>query len=496
GVLEGPLGLDLRTLLFDDGDAATAQLTGTALAQPALFVVEWSLARLWRSWGVEPRALAGHSLGEFVAAAVAGVFERDRALALVAERGRLMATLPPGSMLAVPLAEDEVLAQRVDGVDLATINGPTACVVSGPEAAVARQAAVFAAGGIDTRTLHTSHAFHSAMMDPILDDFRSAVEAAQPRSPGIPFVSNPTGDWISAEEATDPEHWVRHLRRAVRLGDGLGKLFELPDAVFLEVGPGRTLSSLARRHPQGGGRTLVPSLPHPREDRCDAAATAEAVGRLWVAGVDFDAEAFWADQDRRRVVLPTYPFERRRCWIEPRDAGAPGSMAPLSQSGESEGIAPESAPPSIADQGALEGETAGPGPAPFPGTPTEARVAEVWGLLLGVEAPGLHDNFYDLGGHSLLATQMANRLRAVFDVPIRSGQILGELSTIAAQASWIDEQLGLTAPEGSVEPPPAEPADLGDAELEALWDGLSEDEAAVLLQELAIEGEPPPEDPS
>ncbi|MEA2601552.1 MAG: hypothetical protein QOF89_2544 [Acidobacteriota bacterium] len=332
-LLRPHLGLDLRELLFppagDEAAAAAAaeRLKQTAIAQPALFVVEYALATLWMQWGVRPQAMIGHSLGEYVAACLAGVFTLRDALSLVAARGRLMQGLPPGAMLAVPLPEADVLpllASAGTGLSLAAINRPSLCVVAGPAPAVEALRAELETRGIEGRPLHTSHAFHSSMMDPILKPFGELMSNLRLSPPRLPYLSNLTGTWIRAEEATDPAYWAEHVRCAVRFADGMAELLREPDRVFLEVGPGNALTTLARQHPARTPRhTVLPSLRHPREKEDDLLFLQGSLARLWLAGAEVDWSGFHAHERRRRVPLPTYPFQRQRYWVEPRkDAGA------------------------------------------------------------------------------------------------------------------------------------------------------------------------------
>ncbi len=320
------LGLDLRTVLYPKPEAAEAaaeRLGCTDLTQPALFVVELALARLLESWGIVPQAMLGHSIGEYVAACLAGVFSLADGLALVAERGRLMASVERGSMLAVPLSEAALKSLLPPGLDIAAINRTDVTVVSGPTTEVATFAAQLASQGIEARQVHTSHAFHSRMMEPILDAFTAAVSRVRLSPPRLPYVSNLSGTWIKPEEATDPAYWARHLRGAVRFAEGLETLLERPGVVLVEVGPGHALKTAAQQvvselHRRGGAAVPVLStVRHPRDKAADQAFLLTSVGRLWLAGVPLESAGFWAGQSRRRVVLPTYPFERQRYWVEP-----------------------------------------------------------------------------------------------------------------------------------------------------------------------------------
>ncbi len=329
--LKPHLGLDLRDVLYPAAgreEWAAGQLAQTALTQPALFTIEYALAKLWRHWGIAPQAMIGHSSGEYVAACLADVFLLEDALALVAARGRLMQQMPPGSMLAVSLSEEAVQPYLDADLAVAALNSPGNCVISGPHAAVDALQARLDADEIACRRLHTSHAFHSAMMEPVIAPFRAQVQRVRRRPPAIPYISNLTGTWVTPEQATDPDYWCLHLRSAVRFSDGARALLQNSEAILLEVGPGNTLETLARAHlNRETPAVVVASLRHPRVQQHDVATVLNALGRLWLAGVEPDWEAFYAGEERRRVPLPAYPFERQRCWVEPKEPLAHGKVA-------------------------------------------------------------------------------------------------------------------------------------------------------------------------
>jgi acyl transferase domain-containing protein len=322
--LKPRLGIDLRDVLYPSEAQAqdvTEELTQTYITQPALFVIEYAMTQLWRQWGVRPQAMIGHSIGEYVAACLAGVFSLEDGLELVALRGRLIQNLPRGAMLAIALAETEVGPLLDKKLSLAAVNGPSTCVVSGPPEAIDGLQTRLSERGVACRCLPTSHAFHSEMMEPILGPFMERVKRVNLRPPRIPYISNLTGTWITAEEATDPTYWANHLRQTVRLADGLRELLNDADRVLLEVGPGQTLSTLARRHPEKATEPMVlSSLRHRQERTSDVAFLLKTLGRLWLAGVPVDGSGFYADEQRLRLPLPTYPFERERYWFEPRRA--------------------------------------------------------------------------------------------------------------------------------------------------------------------------------
>ena len=320
-LLEPLLGIDIRRAMYPENgnfEEAREQLNQTWLTQPALFVTEYALARLWMEWGVEPQAMLGHSIGEYVAACIAGVFTLEDALRLVAARGRMTQQLPGGSMWIVPMPEEQVKLLLNDGLSLAAVNAPELCVVSGRHDAIDSLAEKLNARGISGGRLQTSHAFHSSMLDPILRSFAEEVEKAQPREPLLPFVSNVTGTWITPDEATSSSYWVSHLRGTVRFADGMSELLKDPQRVLLEVGPGRTLTTLAVRHSaRQESHEVISSMRHPTEETPDLAFMLRSIGQLWISGVEIDWTRLHSETRRRRVPLPTYPFEHKRYWIEP-----------------------------------------------------------------------------------------------------------------------------------------------------------------------------------
>lgn len=317
------LGHDLRDLVFSSrspaADAAelSDRLRRTEFAQPALFSVEYALAQLWMSWGVEPMAMLGHSIGEIVAACLAGVFALPAAIEFVVTRGRLTQAMPAGAMLALPLAEAEVEAVLSGEISLAASNGPRATVVAGPHEAIDTLTRTLAGVGVQGTLLHTSHAFHSSMLDPIVAPLRRSAEQAGLRPPERRFLSTVTGDWITGEQAADPGYWAAQVRRPVRFAAAVQAAAKT-GAVLLETGPRRSLTALAR---QSLGRTasVVSSLDSPRGDGAaqDGRSLAQAIGELWASGAAVDWGALSRGQRRRRVPLPAYPYERTRYWVDP-----------------------------------------------------------------------------------------------------------------------------------------------------------------------------------
>ncbi|MDE1145034.1 MAG: amino acid adenylation domain-containing protein [Azospirillaceae bacterium] len=326
--LDGTPAAALRAMLYpvaERREEARTFLGKTRHTQPFLFIMEHALARQWQRVGVEPDALMGHSVGEYVAACLAGVFTYEDALRLVAARGRLMQDLPAGAMLAVNLPVADIHPYLSEAVCLAGDNGPTQCALSGPFDAIAAVAATLAERGVTTHALATSHAFHSSMMDPILDTFRRVVAGVTRQAPRIPVISCLTGDWLTAEQATDPDYWVRQLRGAVQFRQGVETLKAVPGRLMLEVGPGRALSAQAQRIVGRDGPVILATARRETEKRDDREAWLTALAGLWLAGV----EVRWlAIAGARRIPLPLYPFDRQRYWVEPA-ANRPALANPM-----------------------------------------------------------------------------------------------------------------------------------------------------------------------
>ncbi|AEI66239.1 type I polyketide synthase [Corallococcus macrosporus] len=320
-LLEQHQSLKLRPLLFPEPGAeqeARARLEQATYALPALLSVELSLAALWKARGLTPQACMGHSMGEYACAQLNGVFSVKDALGIVACRGRLFDQLPAGAMLSVELPEAELKPLLGEGLDLGAHNAPGLCLVSGEVAAIEALEAQLKAREVEARRLHIKVAAHSRMLEPILAPFREFLGTVRFSKPTGPWISNVTGTWVTPEEAMSPDYWVRHLRQPVRFAEGAGVLLADKARVYLEVGPGQTLTQLLRAQVEKPrAEQLVPSLRHPNDTVADLAFFQLALGRLWAAGVDLDVAALFEGQTRRRMALPTYAFERERHWVEP-----------------------------------------------------------------------------------------------------------------------------------------------------------------------------------
>ena len=322
------IGADLRDLMFGQ-EGMDASIYRPLFWQTALFTVEYAMAQLWMSWGIKPAAMIGHSLGEYVAATLAGVIERDDALLLVAERARRTEDLEEGAMLAVPAREDEIYPYIKDGISLAAVNGPELCILAGPTSEIESlyQQIAF----LNPIRLDASHAFHSRLVEPLMEPLTRIASRMRLSRPQIPFISNVTGSWMSDQDATDPGYWARHVRSTVRFNDSLQEALKKPNSVLLEVGPGKVLSELARRiYPETTTFASMAGEPCGR-------ALAQTVGRLWCEGIAIDWLKYYETEDRRRVPLPTYPFERQRYWVttqEGSEVTASGDLLALKDSPE------------------------------------------------------------------------------------------------------------------------------------------------------------------
>ncbi|NJM72574.1 MAG: SDR family oxidoreductase [Scytonema sp. RU_4_4] len=327
-------GLDLRKMLgrgAEQADAVTQKLNQTFLTQPAIFVIEYALAQLWISWGIRPAAMIGYSIGEYVAATLAEVLSLEDALTLVAKRAKMIQELPEGAMLAVPLSEEEIQPLLNEKLSLSAINGSSLCVIAGSTDAVEELEQQLSERGLVGRRLQTSHAFHSVMMEANAPAFGNLVKTFSLKPPKIPYISNVTGTWITAEQATDPSYWVKHLCQAVRFASGVQQLWQKDNSILLEVGPGQALISFASQCLESDNRAksvMLPTLRHAYEQQSDVAFLMNTLGRLWLAGVEVDWSNYYTHERRHRIPLPTYPFERQRYWI---DANPEANLAAQAQ---------------------------------------------------------------------------------------------------------------------------------------------------------------------
>jgi phthiocerol/phenolphthiocerol synthesis type-I polyketide synthase E len=470
-ILKAHLDLDPRDVLYPSGghEHAAALLDQIKYTTPILFTVEYALAKLWLEWGLKPAGMIGHSTGEYAAACVAGVFSLEDALRLVSARGRLMQQAPEGCMTGVLLPEKDLtpLLAAVGRISLAAINGPFACVVSGCEPAMAELERVLAERGVLHRRLHVSCAAHSEMMDPILDGFRNELNKTKFSAPSLRYVSCVSGNWIDPAEVTDPEYWVRHVRQTVRFSEGIAQLLKEPDRILLEVGPARMLTSLVAQHPlRSADHVTLCSLPHPKEDpQSDLEFILSTAGQLWLEGVTLDWTAFYDGQNPHRIPLPTYPFERQRYQL------TGGRARRLSTHHETDAQPAQQVHEAAGSNGAhpsalLAARHARPKlPTAYvaPQSDLERALEGIWQESLGIQSPGVNDNFVSLGGHSLLAIQVAARIRDLFEIEFsvarlyQSPTIAGLAQMIAGDLKQRKTSAALSSDAGNHKPSPLVP---------------------------------------
>ncbi|MFZ1916797.1 MAG: amino acid adenylation domain-containing protein [Terriglobales bacterium] len=458
--LKPHLGRDLHELLYPQpGDEQTAQtsLQDTFFTQPSIFVIEYALARFWESLGVELAMMAGHSIGEFVAATLAGVWKLEDALSIIALRGRLMQNLPRGSMMAVSASAESIAKNLPPTLQIASNNAPNLCVVSGPEADVVQFQKQLEAGKTVCRHLHTSHAFHSAMMDPIVEPLREAVEKIPLHTPAKPFVSTVTGRPITADEATDPAYWAHHARATVEFSKAIRYLKDQGYDLFLECGPRSTLCALARQHfTPDHPATAIPTFSDTHENNTESATLLFAMGSLWQNGVTIDWDAFYANEDRRRIPLPTYPFERQRFWVDP-------AVAPAAQ-----GVGAADSPALARTHLETAVSAASPESVAAPNLSSRRKdriAARVLDLLVPVSGRErsqitISATFMEQGLDSLALTQVAFAIRKEFGIKVSFSQLMNQWPNIEMLAAYLDAALPasfLAEGSGSQAAPPVPP---------------------------------------
>lgn len=429
------LGTDLRAIIFPkpgEEEKAAEQLKQTVYTQAGLFTMHYSLAQLWMDWGIRPDALMGHSIGEFAAACLAGIFSLEDAVKLVANRGRMMQELPGGSMLSVRAAEEDVAKRLPEGCSIAANNGPQLCVASGPHEAIAKLQAELEKEEITCKLLVTSHAFHSPMMEPMVEPYRKVVEGVQLNAPRIPIISTVTAEWLKDDEATSPTYWSDHVRATVRFAQAVKFAWQDADPadtkvvagsrVMLEVGPRTTATTLARQQSTDPKKqTAVSSLGAEAGNGAELAQLLKAVGGLWQSGISIDWEKFHGQEERRRISMPTYAFERIRHWVEPN--------APLMVDGHRTAAATAS---TTANTAIVDASLSA----------KDQLIAQIKHLL--EESSGLElanasneDTFLEMGLDSLFLTQVATSLSKKFGVKISFRQLNEELPNLDKLADHI-----------------------------------------------------------
>jgi amino acid adenylation domain-containing protein len=461
-ILEPLMDQNLLNLLYPavNSPEAKQQLMSTVAAQPAIFSVEYALAKLWMSWGIQPSGMIGHSVGEFVAAALSGVMSLQDALTVVAARGRLMQALPGGAMMAVRLAESELLPLMTPELAVAAVNGPALCVVAGPYAAVDAFETMLTGRNVVTRRLHTSHAFHSAMVDPVIEPLRRELQRIEFSPPTIPYVSCVSGDWISADQAVSADYWSRHARQAVRFADGVAKVSASGSAILLEVGPGNALTTLATQATRGRSVPVIASMQDAVREHDDRDRLFDAAARLFAQGIVPDWIAMRGGK-RERVPLPTYPFERTRHWIDAPAIVREPARAEPSPDIAAVATAASAADVSVAPQSTVIADTTmNINSQDHEMNDIRTAIAAILEDLSG-ERPESVDSsmtFLEMGYDSLFLTQVAQKIQSQMNVKITFRQLLGDYSTIPTLAALLEEKMPKSARAPAPVPAPVAPA--------------------------------------
>ena len=418
-VLNTLSGTNFKEILYPSASNTPAiDINETQYTQPLLFIIEYALSKQLMHWGIQPFAMIGHSIGEYVAAHLSNVFSLEDALKLVLKRGQLMQQIPSGAMLSVPLSPDELVNYLTPALSIAAVNTGSRCVVSGTHEDINALQLTLKEKGIEARALHTSHAFHSSMMEPILEPFIELVKTITLNTPETPYISNVTGTWITPADAMSPAYWATHLRQTVQFAGGASQLLQNQDALFIEIGPGKTLSTFIMQHKERNPRHIsINLMRHPDDTQTDTYFLLNKIGQLWAYGVIIDWKNFYENETRNRIPLPLYSFDTYpypavvNFWnlsTSYSQTPQPGQDAmnsdQLKQSGDM-GAAP------IQSSSSLR-------PRPSLGTPytppqdeTEKAIASLFQQFFGVGPIGVLDNFYELGGDSLNSVQLANLIR-------------------------------------------------------------------------------------
>ena len=412
-IFESYLGERICDLIFDDriDKEKHERLMGdTSVIQPAIFTVEYAMAKLLLSWGIKPDAVIGHSLGEFTAACISGLIELKDAVKLVAHRGRLMENMPEGAMISAAVTPEDAmqLVGRYQDISLAAVNGPLSCVFSGSSQTIGKMETDFNAKGVLCSRLKNKHAFHSADVECIQEAFRSVLREVTMSEPEIRCISNVDGGYFNWEKIADKEYWIRHLRGTVQFMKGIKTLQDSGKKIYIEVGPGRALSSLTGQILSSGSDDLFSTIPHHNELVSAQEYLAAALGQLWASGVEIDWGGYYQGRKCRRISFPTYPFEGKSYWLE-----SPGLRKSHRKVREREIQNEEQdTQERIKNRPELS--------ATFvqPTREVEKHVTLIWERLFGIYPIGLDDSFFELGGNSLGITQMFSRIYSEFKVKV------------------------------------------------------------------------------
>lgn len=442
-IIQEILKLDIREIIYPssntNSEEAEKLLKDTQYTQPALFITEYAMAQLWKSWGIQPTFVCGHSIGEFVAAHLSGVFSLSDALRLITLRGKLVSSLPGGSMLSIRTAAEDIVPLLPKNLSMAALNSDNLCVVSGPDEAIEQFGQKLKQDGIANMLLATSHAFHSTMMNPILDAFEAEVKKIELNAPKVPIISTVTGKWMSQDEATNPKYWTDHLRDAVKFSQALDTIIELDEnSILLEVGPGRALSTLAKQKKSSNNLSSISCLIPPKKEEGAYHTVLTALGELWLNGMEPNWNLFYENYSQQKVNLPPYAFDRKTCWVQP----------PIFEQKQEKTDLYNNNPSHLETTGNNNIES------PFERGVKEThtimrkdiilqKISEIVSNISGIELEKEDNqyNFLELGLDSLVLTQMATTCKKEFETAITFRQLNDELNSPQLLAEYLDETL-------------------------------------------------------
>ncbi|MFC0518293.1 amino acid adenylation domain-containing protein [Mucilaginibacter angelicae] len=432
-LLQGTIHAGLKEIIFaDPADPESAKkIKNTLYTQPALFILEYAMAQLWMSKGIQPAILMGHSIGEFVAAHLAGVFSLKDALTLISERARLVSSAPHGQMLSVRIEEEQLKATLPAGLSIAAVNSKKLCVVAGPEDTITKFTDELSQKGIPARLLLTSHAFHSLMMDDIVEPFKAVVKSVKLNKHVKPVVSTVTGTWLSEAQATDPEYWAQHLRSTVRFSAALDTVTEDDNRLLLESGPGNILATLARQHTAGKNISIISGFEQ-TDTLTEYHSLLKALGQLWLNGIEPNWEATYLGQNRKKIDIPTYAFDHKRYWLEPAI-----TINIVSETLTQQQTNTKTTQPALMRKDILIDKL-------------KEIFEDAAGIEIDTAATGM--SFIEIGFDSLSLTQIATNLKKVFNVPITFRKLFEEYNSLELLAVYLDNNLPADAFQPQVAP--------------------------------------------
>jgi glutamate-1-semialdehyde aminotransferase/acyl carrier protein len=421
-LLQGTIHSGLLNIIFADpaDPQSTERIKNTLYTQPALFILEYATAKLWMSKGIEPAILMGHSIGEFVAAHLAGVFSLKDALTLISERARLVSNAPHGQMLSVRIEEEELKTILPKGLSIAAVNSKKLCVVAGPEDAITKFTEDLSQKGIPARLLLTSHAFHSLMMDDIVEPFKQVVKSVTLNKPVKPIVSTVTGTWLSEAQATDPDYWAQHLRSTVRFAAALNTVTEDGSRLLLESGPGNILATLARQHTAGKNISIISGFEQ-NDTLTEYHCLLKALGQLWLNGIEPIWKATYLGQNRKKIDIPTYAFDHKRYWLEPA-----ATINIVAETLTQQQINTKTTQPALMRKDILIDKL-------------KEIFEDAAGIEIDMAAAGM--SFIEIGFDSLSLTQIATNLKKIFNVPITFRKLFEEYNSLELLAHYLDNNL-------------------------------------------------------